>query len=104
MNDIVDAIRAAVAPEASADARAAGAAACRALAARLDPAGSPQRPIIAPELVQQLVGVLRTMDIDQVLDVAIAKLRTLGPKEGATALPAARPFAIPMVPIPRAPR
>ena len=104
MNDVVDAIRAAVAPGASAEARAAGAAACRALAAKLDPAGTPQPPIIAPELVQQLIGVLRTMDIDQVLDLAIAKLRTGGAAEAAPALPAARPFVIPMVPVPRLPR
>jgi hypothetical protein len=104
VSDVVDAIRASIAPGASAEERAAGAAACRALAAKLDPAGAPQPPIIAPELVQQLVGVLRTMDIDQVLDIAIAKLGTVGSKQGAPALPAARPFAIRMVPVPRDPR
>ena len=104
MSDVVDAIRAAIAPDANSEARAAGAAACRALAARLDPAGTPQPPIIAPEVVQQLVGMLRTMDVDQVLDLAIAKLRTVGSKDVAPALPAARPFAIRMVPVPRASR
>lgn len=104
MSDDVDAIRASIAPEASAEERAAGAAACRALAAKLDPAGTPQPPIIAPELVQQLVGVLRTMDIGQVLDVAIAKLGSIGSKEGSPAPPAVRPFSIRMVPVPRAPR
>lgn len=104
MNDVMDAIRTAMAPDASAEARVAGATACRALATKLDPAGAAQPPIIAPELVKQLVTVLRTMDIGQVLDIAIAKLGTAAAKDSTPALPAARPFVIPMVPIPRAPR
>ena len=97
MNELVDTIRAAIDAAASAEVRAAGAAACRTLLATLEP---PQT-LVSPDALAQLASVLRGMNVDQLLDVAIAKLRTLeaGRAPVAPAAPA-RPFTIQMVPLP----
>ncbi len=98
MTELVDAIRAAIEAEASPEARAAGAAACRSLIATLEP---PAPPLVSPEAMAQLATMLRGMNLDQVFDLAIAKLRTLEAARPSAALAAhARPFTIQMVPLP----
>ena len=101
MTEIIDAIRAAIEPEATAEARAAGAAGCRAILSSLEPQLPTVQPIVAPEPVAQLATMLRGMNVDQLFDVAIAKLRALEAARPATAqVPRPRPFSIPMVPLP----
>lgn len=101
MEDVINAIRAAVAPDATADAKSAGIAACHAVLAALD--ATPGQPIgtapIPATPVAAIVGALRGMPPDQLLDLAIAKLRAALPAD-AQVVPV-KPVAIPIVPIPR---
>ena len=104
MAELVDAIRAALEPEASAEARAAGAAACRSLLAALAPEQpqQQQQPLVSPEAVTQLATLLRGMDLDQLFDVAIAKLRALeSARPGSTPVAAPRAFTYLKVPVPQ---
>ena len=87
---LIETIRAAVADGASDEARAAGAGACLVLrdalqlrhgAAFLEANTPPAPPIAA------IARSLRTMPVDDVLALAIAKLRTLLPPDAATAAP-----------------
>lgn len=101
MEPVIDAIRAAVAPDASFEAKAAGITACRAILAALD--ATPGQPIGAAPVpatpVSAIVGALRGVPPEQLLDMAIAKLRAVLPA-GAEASPV-KPFAIPMVAAPK---
>ena len=76
------AIRGAFTADATDDARRAGAAACHALLAALQP-NAPAQPNAAVQLnaaaVAQAVSALRGVPAEQLLDLAIAKLRTLLP-------------------------
>lgn len=85
MNNVIEAIQVALAPDASAEARAAGVAACRAVLAALEAVpgeaftatpipGTPQTPQVA-----NIVSMLRAVPPDQLLDLAIAKLRAALP-------------------------
>ena|ERR1700689_574343 len=100
MNDnLIDSIRAAVADGATAEARIAGVAACRTILTVLEPSGTapstaPQTPAIP---VAAIAAALRNTSPDQLLDLAIMKLRSLVP---ADALPATTPrLNIPLIPI-----
>jgi hypothetical protein len=98
MEQVLEAIRAATAPDASAEVRAAGAQACRALADVLEP-----QPAAAPPELQlpiaQLATAIRTVPLDQLLDLAIAKLRSALPAEAAA--PTVPPLNFRLVPVQR---
>ena len=106
MDDLVDAIHAAVAPDATSEARAAGVAACRTMLGLLE--AQPGQPLLpAPAAVPpELAGMLhalRSVPPDQLLELAIDKLRALEAARGTRHAGAhVRPGGISfrMVPIP----
>ena len=116
MDDLIEKIRAATMPNAADDARAAGVDACRTLLVALEAkAGEPMaRPTVEPTIppslapsssptplaiAQALVTALRGMSPDQLLDVAIARLRAALPP-GAT-MPVVQPLKVQLIPINR---
>ena len=100
MDELIDKMKAGMASDASPEARAAGAAACRCVLAMIDPQPAPSVPA---NLVPQVVGMLKGMDLDQLLGVAVDRLRALNAARGD--IPPAKPrsIAFQLVPIPRAP-
>jgi len=100
MSDLVETIRVGIAADATPEARTAGAAACRAALAMLEPVPIPTLP---PDAVPKLLGMLRGMDLDQLLGVAIDRLQAVNAVRGDVAN-AERPQSINfrMVPLPRA--
>lgn len=111
MDTLLDSIRAAITDGATDDTKRAGADACRAILAALDAtpvaplavaqtAPDPDRPHIPPTAagIATAIAALRNIPGDQLLDLAIAKLRALIPTEGAPTPPAA--FRVPLVPLP----
>jgi len=109
MDNVIETIRAAIAPDATTEARAAGAHACRAVIAALEPssqstppvtAGSPATPADAPQQipVAAIAAALRGQSPDMLIDLAIAKLRSLVPADAhaATTVPK---INIPLVPV-----
>lgn len=104
METLFETIRAAVADGASEEARAAGAQACRTLLAALEtPAGAPlaAAPVETPPIAQ-MVATLRGVPMEQLLDLAIAQLRSKLPA-GAEA-PKAEPVKFHIVQLPRVTR
>lgn len=104
MDQLLEQIRAATAADATDDAKAAGASACRMLLAALETKqGEPlPPPVPVPQAspdIGALVAGLKGVPVDQLLDLAIAKLRTMVPTTDAPA-PVHR-LAIPLVPVPR---
>lgn len=99
MNDVIETIRAAMQPDASDEARASGAVACRAILATLETtAGQPLTEAVQPATpINAAVGALSAMSSDQLLDVAIARLRALLPA-GTTVEPV-QPLNFPLLPI-----
>jgi hypothetical protein len=89
-------IRASLASDATAAARAAGATACRSILAALEPAPVPA--MINPTAIASALTALRGIPPDQLLDLAIAKLRGALPV-GAQIAPACG-FKMPFVPTP----
>lgn len=91
MQEQIEAIRAAVAPDATADQKAHGAAACRAILAALG--AEPGKPIAMPgaPVPHPLAGI----DPGQALDLLIAKLTAALPKDDN------KPGAPPTAPEPR---
>lgn len=102
MDQLLEQIRAATAADATDDAKAAGASACRMLLAALetkqgDPLPAPlPMPTATPD-VAALVAGLKGVPIDQLLDLAIAKLRTMVP---ATPAPPGHKLSIPLGAVP----
>jgi len=106
MIDLIEVIRSATALDATAEARAAGAQACRTILASLEPQPEPA-PVVeqAPPVVgdpgiaqlAELAGALRGVPIDQLLDLAIAKLRNAVPKD--MPLPSAEGVRFQLVPV-----
>jgi hypothetical protein len=95
--NLLESIRVAMAEGASTEARTAGANACRALLAMLEP---PQPPA-APPLnlpVAAIVSAVRSMPPDQLAEMLIAKLRTLVPADAQQ--PPLRALNILRVPVP----
>jgi hypothetical protein len=102
MQQLLEAIRAATASDATDDIKAAGATACRALLAALEAktgeplAAAPPNPPAAPALiapssidatqVQTAIRALGSMQPEQLLDLAIARLRAALP-QGAEVAP-----------------
>lgn len=99
IESLIHSVREAVAPDATGETRRAGAQACRTLLAALDT--KPGEALITAPVqpangVQAIVSLLRSAPPDQLLDLAIAKLRTLVP---AAEQPAVRAFPIRIVPV-----
>ncbi len=100
MDQLLEAIRTATTSGATAEARIAGAHACRTILTALEAIpGQPLAPIAAPSnAMEAAVGVLRGIPPDQLLDLAIARLKAALPAD--TKVEQVRPFALPLVPIP----
>lgn len=107
MENLLEAIRAAVADNASDDARSAGAQACRTILTALEakageplttaaPAIDPNAPVVQ---VAQMVSALRTVPVEQLLDLAIAKVRAALP--AGTERPRAAPLNFHIVQLPQ---
>ena len=107
MDKILESIHLAVAADATPEARAAGIVACRTIVTALEavpgqPLTAPAQPVPSPPPIDNsrigaILGALRGMPPDKLLDVAIAQLRAKLPA-GAEA-PTARPIAFHLVPI-----
>lgn len=98
MDNVIDAIRAAVAADASAESKAAGVTACRAILAALETTpGQTFASTVPASPVAAMVGALRGVPPDQLLDLAIAKLRSALP--AGTVVPAVQPLKLQIVPI-----
>jgi hypothetical protein len=88
MTDLLDCIRAALAEGATTEQKQAGAAACCAIYSALSP--PPGVPLTVPHVLQTRVG------LDQVLDLAIAKLRSMVPADAPISTSSVRfPFLSP---------
>lgn len=112
MEQLIEAIRAATAPDAADDIKGAGANACRALLAALEarageplaapPPVSPTAPNQAPAIdatqVQTAFHALGSMQPEQLLDLAIARLRAALP--AGSAVSPTRPVKFQMIPLP----
>lgn len=98
MEALIEAIRAATVSDANDQVRAAGAQACRTILTALEArAGEPMTtPSIAP--VAAMVSALRGMPPDQLLDLAIARLKAALPA-GAEVAPVA-PLKFQLLPLP----
>src|SRR5947208_3554541 len=101
MDQMIEMIRTAIATNATTDARAAGATACRTILTALEAAaGEPlATPPVPPTPTAQAVAIasaLRGMPMDQLADLLIAKLRTLVPPD-APGTAAVRRINIPLV-------
>ena len=91
MEALLEAIRAATAPDAPQKARASGIEACRSLlvafgAEQGQPLANPQRAEPGP-VATALAALMRTTPPEQLLDMAIAKLRALVPDDGQPLTP-----------------
>lgn len=85
-------IRNATTPDATSAARQAGATACRALLAALEGSqGEPPAPVtqISPTAIANALATFRSLPTDQLLDIAIAKLRSALP-DGVEPTPGTR--------------
>ncbi len=98
MDALIEAIRAATVTGASDEIRSAGAQACRTILTALE--AKPGQPLAVPGAADlaALVAGVRSVPVDQLLDLAIAKLRTMVPADSTQ--PVAR-LNIPLAPIPR---
>ena len=94
METLIETIRTALASNATGDARVAGVHACREIIATLEPKLAPM-----PILPAQLVPMLAKMDLNQLLDVAIVRLRELNAQNGIEIDPV-KPLAFPMIALP----
>ncbi len=95
MHELIEVIRAAVAEDATAEAKAAGAQACRMILAALE--GGPSAPIPPAHPLAALAG----LDLDRALDLVIARLRAALPEEKRTALGEKPAMRIQLVPVPK---
>jgi len=101
MENLIESIRAALTADATAEAKFAGANACRTILAALD--AVPGQPIAAAPIphpqtlpIANAVAVLRGVPAEQLLDLAIAKLRAALP--AGTEVPQAQPLKFQMIP------
>jgi hypothetical protein len=102
MEALIKSIRAAVVADASAEARAAGVAACRTIMAALDATpGQPMTAAVAAPVspIASVVSSLRGVPPDQLLDLAIARLRAALP--AGAEVPRVEPLKFNLVPLPR---
>lgn len=100
MDQLIDTIRAAIATDASKEQKAAGVQACRTITAALDT--EPGTPIVVPGTPPR--PPLSGVSLDQVLDLAIAKLTTIANARDAHSEPELRSprdaVAFPSPPVP----
>lgn len=103
MDNVIDSIRAAIASDATPEVKAVGATACRAILAALE--GTAGQPLAVPAVVplsgSQIAGVvsaLRGVAPDQLLDLAIQRLRAALP--AGVEVPPAPPLKFNIVPVP----
>jgi hypothetical protein len=101
MENVIDSIRAAIASDASPEAKAAGATACRAILTALE--STPGQPLATPAIVPlggsqiaSVVSALRGVPPDQLLDLAIQRLRAALP--AGVDVPAAQPLKFQLIP------
>jgi hypothetical protein len=94
MTEHIETIRTAFAADATAEARLAGAQACRALLGVLEPTTASTLPPVA-----SIVAAIRGVPADQLLDLAIAKLRAALP--AGAAVTAVQPLKFQLIPVPR---
>ena len=111
METLIETIRVAVQGDATDDAKQQGANACRTILTALEAkAGEPlvpassdsaappsTSPSIEPQKVAAFIGALRNVPVDQLLDLAIARLRAALPAESTT--PAVAPVRFQIVPV-----
>ena len=102
MENVIDSIRAAITTDATPEAKAAGVTACRAILAALE--ATPGQPLAAPAVVplsgSQIAGVvsaLRGVPPDQLLDLAIQRLRAALP--AGVDVPPAQPLKFHIIPV-----
>ena len=104
METLLETIRASVAAGATDEVRAAGVHACRTILAALEtPAGAPlaaAAPAMPP--IAQMVATLRGVPMDQLLDLAIAQLRSKLPAEADA--PKVEPLKFHIVQLPKVTR
>jgi hypothetical protein len=101
MDTLIDAIRAALADGATDDTKRAGANACRAILAALDAEPGASLAPAAPAINATMITALGRMDLNQLLDVAIARLRVLNAANSNAAPPTpSRGVSFPLVPVP----
>jgi len=101
MENVIETIRAALAPEAPVEARAAGVEACRAIMTALGATPTealPPRPPEVGPLAHAVAGLIRTTPPDQLLDMLVTKLRTAVP--AGTKLETPTKINIPIIRIP----
>jgi hypothetical protein len=92
MQELIESIRVAVATEASAEQKVAGAQACRTILAALDT--EPGKPFVLPGM--PMPAATSRVSVDQVLDLMIARLTTIASERDAQpALTAAPPMLAP---------
>lgn len=98
METLLQYIAAAIATDATSDERAAGARACRVILASLEPgvetqtpaasvATPAEAPLVQPAAVQAAVTALRSMSVDQLLELAISRLHAVVPAADAVTPP-----------------
>jgi hypothetical protein len=100
MDTLLDAIRAAAAADATEETKAAGAAACRTILTALEAKAGEPLAAAVPDAnpIATAVSVLRGVPPEQLLDLAIARLRAALPA-GET-MPAVQPMKFHLVPVP----
>lgn len=102
MENLIESIRSALAPDASPETRTGGAAACRTILAALDSVPGQPMPaaaVITPDAskIASAVAMLRGVPPDQLLDLAIARLRAALP--AGVQVPPAQPLKFQLIPI-----
>ncbi len=102
MDNLLKSIRSAVVTDATAEARATGIAACRTILAALD--ASPDQPFVpavAPNAsaIADAVGALRGVPPDQLLEIAIGRLRAALP--AGVDVPSAQPLKFHIIHVPK---
>jgi hypothetical protein len=101
MEEAITAIQDALKPDATIEMRAMGAAACRSILAVLEPKPTAPSPILDAAGVASLVAAVRAAPPDQLLDLAIAKLRSALPAGADAEVTVAKPLSFQFVPVAR---
>ena len=102
MHELIEVIRAAVEEDATAEAKRAGAQACRTILAALEPQGEP--PAAAHQVAAPPVSpfaALAGLDVDRALDLVIARLKAALPEEKRAVLGERPGMRIQLVSVPR---
>ena len=100
MENLIESIRTALTSDATPDARIAGASACRTILAALEgTAGEPMATAVSanPSPIASIIGALRGVPPDQLLDLAITKLRAALP--ASAEVPAVAPIKFHILPV-----